>query len=233
MILLIFAAILAGGIGQRLNSDSPKQFLTVGNKPILIHSIEKFLEVDDFNKIIVSSPKDFIDYTEELIEKYFPENDKIVVIEGGAQRKDTINNSINYAIECGADEDSVMVTHDAARIFASPFLIKKSIDYAIEYGAASPVIPATDVIFKSITPNKLDSVPLRKELLHSQTPQSFNIFKYKIYDDLNEEEIEKLDEAMVLFNLRGEDVYLFKGEQSNFKITRPFDLELAEFILNR
>jgi len=234
VILLIFAAILAGGIGQRLNSDSPKQFLTVGNKPILIHSIEKFLEVDDFNKIIVSSPKDFIDYTEELIEKYFPENDKIVVIEGGAQRKDTINNSINYAIECGADEDSVMVTHDAARIFASPFLIKKSIDYAIEYGAASPVIPATDVIFKSITPNKLDSVPLRKELLHSQTPQSFNIFKYKkIYDDLNEEEIEKLDEAMVLFNLRGEDVYLFEGEQSNFKITHPFDLELAEFILNK
>ena len=234
MILLIFAAILAGGIGQRLNSYSPKQFLTVGNKPILIHSIEKFLEVDDFNKIIVSSPKDFIDYTEELIEKYFPENDKIVVIEGGAQRKDTINNSINYAIECGADEDSVMVTHDAARIFASPFLIKKSIDYAIEYGAASPVIPATDVIFKSITPNKLDSVPLRKELLHSQTPQSFNIFKYKkIYDDLNEEEIEKLDEAMVLFNLRGEDVYLFEGEQSNFKITHPFDLELAEFILNK
>lgn len=234
MILLIFAAILAGGIGQRLNSESPKQFLTVGNKPILIHSIEKFLEVDDFNKIIVSSPKDFIDYTKELIEKYFPENDKLVVIEGGVQRKDTINNSIDYAIECGADEDSVMVTHDAARIFASPFLIKKSIDYAIEYGAASPVIPATDVIFKSITPNKLDSVPLRKELLHSQTPQSFNIFKYKkIYDDLNEEEIEKLDEAMVLFNLRGEDVYLFEGEQSNFKITRPFDLELAEFILNK
>lgn len=234
MILLIFAAILAGGIGQRLNSESPKQFLTVGNKPILIHSIEKFLEVDDFNKIIISSPKDFIDYTKELVEKYFPENDKLVVIEGGAQRKDTINNSIDYAIECGADEDSVMVTHDAARIFASPSLIKKSIDYAIEYGAASPVIPATDVIFKCITPNKLDSVPLRKELLHSQTPQSFNIFKYKkIYDDLNEEEIEKLDEAMVLFNLRGEDVYLFEGEQSNFKITRPFDLELAEFILNR
>ena len=234
MILLIFAAILAGGIGQRLNSESPKQFIMVGNKPILIHSIEKFLEVDDFNKIIISSPKDFIDYTKELVEKYFPKNDRLVVIEGGAQRKDTINNSIEYAIECGADEDSVMVTHDAARIFASPFLIKKSIDYAIEYGAASPVIPATDVIFKSITPNKLDSVPLRKELLHSQTPQSFNIFKYKkIYDDLNEEEIEKLDEAMVLFNLRGEDVYLFEGEQSNFKITHPFDLELAEFILNK
>ena len=68
MILLIFAAILAGGIGQRLNSESPKQFIMVGNKPILIHSIEKFLEVDDFNKIIISSPKDFIDYTKELVE---------------------------------------------------------------------------------------------------------------------------------------------------------------------
>ena len=102
MILLIFAAILAGGIGQRLNSESPKQFIMVGNKPILIHSIEKFLEVDDFNKIIISSPKDFIDYTKELVEKYFPKNDRLVVIEGGAQRKDTINNSIEYAIECGA-----------------------------------------------------------------------------------------------------------------------------------
>ena len=229
---MIFGALLAGGIGQRLGCGKPKQFLEIGGKPILAHSIEKFLEVDDIDKLIISSPADYIEKTEELVTVYFNDNSKLVVIEGGEERSDTILNSIRWALNNGADEDSVMVTHDAARIFVTPQLIKDSIRYAKEYGAASPVIPATDVIFKSTTPNELESIPLRKFLYHSQTPQSFNIDKYlTIYNDLSYGEKKLLDEAMILFNLRNEPVYLFDGDSNNFKITRPFDITLAETIL--
>ena len=160
------------------------------------------------------------------------DKDKLTVIEGGKTRNDTILNSIDYAIKNGATSDSIMITHDGARIFVSPELIKNSIEYAIEYGAASPVVPAVDVIFQSKEKGKLATIPERKYLFHSQTPQTFNINEFmEIYNDLNEDEIKLLDEAMMLFYLRNKEVYLFEGESSNFKITHPFDIEIAKFII--
>ncbi|WP_407453042.1 2-C-methyl-D-erythritol 4-phosphate cytidylyltransferase [Methanobrevibacter sp.] len=228
---MICAALLAGGIGTRLKQGKPKQFVNINNKPILVHSVETFLNVEEFDKIIVSSPKEYIDKTNELIEKYFPQNDKIIVIEGGATRNGTILNSIHYMKNQNCDENSILVTHDASRIFVSEILIKNSIKYAIEVGAASAVIPATDVIFESKEEEKLTDIPLRKYLYHAQTPQSFNIDNFlEIYDDLSEEEIDKLDEAMMIFYLRGYVVKLFSGDPVNFKITHPFDITLAEAI---
>lgn len=229
---MIFAAILAGGIGSRLNLGVPKQFYQINNKELLIYCVEQFIQVEELDKIIVSSPKEYLDKTKSLIDKYFKNSNKLVVIEGGKTRNDTILNSIKYALSNGANAKSIMVTHDGARIFVSPKLIKDSIKYAMEYGASSPVIPATDVIFKS-KENKLVDIPERKYLVHAQTPQSFNINRFiEIYNNLTQEEIKLLDEAMMLFHLRNEKIYLFEGESINFKITRPFDIKIAEAILN-
>lgn len=229
---MICAAILAGGIGTRLNVGVPKQFYKINNKPLLVYCIEPFLKIEILDKIIVSSPKQYLNDTQKLIAEYF-EDERLVVIEGGKTRNDTILNSIYYALKNGADEKSVMVTHDGARIFVSPKLIENSIKYATKYGAASPVIPATDVIFQSKQKNKLTKIPERRYLFHSQTPQSFNMKKFiEIYDNLTEDEIKLLDEAMMLFNLRNEEIYLFEGDSSNFKITQPFDITIAKLILS-
>ena len=106
---MIFAAILAGGIGSRMGgTDTPKQFLALGNKPVIIHTIEKFVINDDVDEIIVLTPKNFINHTNHLIEKYIPNNDNIVVIEGGETRNGTILNSISYIEESyGIDEESI------------------------------------------------------------------------------------------------------------------------------
>lgn len=228
---MIFAAILAGGTGTRLGTDFPKQFFEINNKPLLAYCIEPFLKVDELDKILVSSPKQYIDKTKSLIDDYF-NDDRLVVIEGGKTRNDTILNSIYYAIEEGADNESIMVTHDGARIFVSSDLIEDSIKYAKEFGAASAVIPATDVIFQSKKSGKLTKIPQRKFLFHAQTPQSFKINEFMdIYNDLSEDEIKLLDEAMMLFYLRDKEVSLFEGDSSNFKITRPFDITIAKSIL--
>ena len=130
-------------------------------------------------------------------------------------------------------EDTIILS-SSSRIFVSEKLIEDSIKYAIEVGAASAVIPATDVIFESKEDGKLTDVPLRKYLCHAQTPQSFNIDKFlEIYEDLSDEEIAKLDVAMVLFHLRNADIKLFPGNQGNFKITRPFDIIMAEAIFKK
>lgn len=226
--------MLAGGTGTRMELDKPKQFEVVGGKPILAHSIGKFLEVDEIDKIIVSSPESHIETTKDLVKEYFNNNPRIVVIQGGETRNGTILNSIAYVkSNHEEDEDPILITHDASRIFVSPKLIKDSILELENHDAASPVIPAIDVIFESREEGKLTDIPLRKNLVHSQTPQSFKINKFlEIYQDLNDEEISKLDEAMMLFFLRDGDISLFEGEAINFKITRKVDLKIAEAYLD-
>ena len=80
---MIYGAVLAGGTGERLGLGMPKQFYKIGTKPILIHSVEAFLKVEEFDCIIVSSPKEYIDKTNELIEEYIENTEKIIVIDAG------------------------------------------------------------------------------------------------------------------------------------------------------
>ncbi|MCQ2972528.1 MAG: 2-C-methyl-D-erythritol 4-phosphate cytidylyltransferase [archaeon] len=231
---MIFAAILAGGIGSRMgNADMPKQFLMLGEKPVLIHTIEKFAIIDELEKIIVLTPKSFLKHTKDLIYKYLKDNDKIVVIEGGATRNDTILNSINYIKEnFEIDDDSIILTHDAVRPFVTYKIIQDNILAAKEFGACDTLIPATDTIVKSKDGIAISSIPIRSECYQGQTPQSFKINKlYSLINKLSDEEKAILTDAAKIFVLKDEKVVLVDGEATNIKITYPYDLKLANTIL--
>lgn len=230
---MIFAAILAGGIGSRMGgTDTPKQFLALGNKPVIIHTIEKFVINKKIDKIIVLTPKNYISSTINLIEKYIPNND-IIVIEGGKTRNDTLLNSIDYIDEhFGIDDDSILITHDSVRPFVTHRIIEDNIDAAIKYGACDTVIPATDTIVESIGGKTISNIPVRDNYYQGQTPQSFNINKlYNLINSLTEEEANILTDACKIFTLKDEEVYLVNGEVTNIKITYPYDLRLANSIL--
>lgn len=231
---MIFAAILAGGIGSRMGgTDTPKQFLMLGDKPVIIHTIEKFVINSKFDKIIVLSPKSFINHTENLIKEYFGENDKIVVIEGGKTRNDTLLNSINYINDnFDIDDDSIIVTHDSVRPFLTHRIIDDNIEAAKKFGACDTVVPATDTIVESIDGEVIENIPLRDNYYQGQTPQSFKINKLsKLINTLSRQETEILTDACKIFVLKGEDVHLVKGDITNIKITYPYDLKLANTIL--
>ena len=231
---MIFAAILAGGIGSRMGgTDTPKQFLTLGNKPVIVHTIEKFVINDKIDKIIVLTPKNFINHTNHLIDKYISDSDDIIVIEGGRTRNDTILNSINYINEnYGIDEDSIIITHDSVRPFVTHRIIEDNILAAKKYGACDTVIPATDTIVESINGATIESIPVRDYYYQGQTPQSFNIKKlFNLINSLTEEESNILTDACKIFILKDEDVHLVDGDVTNIKITYPYDLKLANTIL--
>ncbi|WP_296803660.1 2-C-methyl-D-erythritol 4-phosphate cytidylyltransferase [uncultured Methanobrevibacter sp.] len=231
---MIFAAILAGGIGSRMGgTDTPKQFLTLGNKPVIVHTIEKFVINDKIDKIIVLTPKNFINHTNHLIDKYISDSDDIIVIEGGQTRNDTILNSINYINEnYGIDEDSIIITHDSVRPFVTHRIIEDNILAAKKYGACDTVIPATDTIVESINGATIESIPVRDYYYQGQTPQSFNIKKlFNLINSLTEEESNILTDACKIFILKDEDVHLVDGDVTNIKITYPYDLKLANTIL--
>lgn len=231
---MIFAAILAGGIGSRMGgTDTPKQFLDLGDKPVIIHTIEKFVINSKIDKIIVLTPQNFINHTNHLISEYIGDNEDIIVIEGGKTRNDTIMNSIDYIDEnFGIDDGSIIVTHDSVRPFVTHRIIEDNIEAAKRYGACDTVIPATDTIVESINGKTIESIPVRDYYYQGQTPQSFNIKKlFNLINSLTEEESNILTDACKIFTLKDEEVYLVDGEVTNIKITYPYDLKLANTIL--
>ena len=94
----IYGVVLAGGMGSRMgNQDKPKQYLLVGDKPILIHTLEKFYIESEFEKVIVLCPKEWIAHTKNLVKKYLKDDgERVVVIPGGDTRNETIMNAIDF-----------------------------------------------------------------------------------------------------------------------------------------
>ena len=231
---MIFAAILAGGIGSRMGgTDTPKQFLTLGNKPVIVHTIEKFVINSKFDKILVLSPQNFINHTTNLIEEYFDDDNNIIVLEGGQTRNDTIINAIEYISDnFNIDDESIIVTHDSVRPFVTHRIIEDNIKAAKKFGACDTVIPATDTIVESVDSKVISNIPIRDNYYQGQTPQSFKINKLSdLINTLSESESNILTDACKIFVLKNEDVYLVDGEITNIKITYPYDLKLANTIL--
>ncbi len=230
---MIFASILAGGSGSRMGStEKPKQFLQLGNKPILIHTIEKFILNSNFDEVIVLTPKNWINHTEDLIEKHIP-GEKVTVIESGELRIDTVKKAIDYINENYDCEDNIIVTHDAVRPFVTHRIIEENIEAARKHGACNTIIPATDTIVRSSEGEFVDEIPDRSEMYQGQTPQSFNVdILNELLERLTDEERESLTDACKVFTLNNVPVAIVEGEVSNIKITYPHDLKVANFILS-
>ena len=230
---MIFAVILAGGTGSRMGiSDMPKQFLELKNKPILNHTIEKFLPHPRFEKIIVLSPKAWISHTRRIIRRYTGENDRIAVIEGGETRNETIMNAVAYIEQnYGLDDDTVIVTHDSVRPFVSHRIIEENIDAAVRDGACDTVIPATDTIVEG-DGAAITAIPDRRRMYQGQTPQSFRAKALRDdYLSLSDEERAVLTDAAKILVIKGRKVSLVRGETYNIKITYPYDLRIARSLL--
>ncbi|CAM2361708.1 IspD/TarI family cytidylyltransferase [Listeria seeligeri] len=230
---MIYAEILAGGKGTRMgNVNMPKQYLPLKGKPIIVHTIEKFILNDRFDKIIIATPKDWINHTQDIIKKYIFDT-RVVVIEGGTDRNETIMNGIRYVEkEFGLNDDDIIVTHDAVRPFITHRIIEENIDMALEFGSVDTVIPAVDTIVESTNHDFITDIPVRGNMYQGQTPQSFNMkIIQKHYNNLTDDEKQILTDACKICLLAGEKVKLVNGGISNIKITTPYDLKVANAIV--
>ncbi len=231
---MVIAAVFAGGIGSRMgNSDTPKQYLELGSKPVIIHTIEKFFVNDRIDEVLVLCPKPWIAHTRALIEKYIPAGKKVSVTEGGATRNGTLENAIAY-IEKNyeVDENTVIVTHDAVRPFITHRIIEENVEAALKYGACDTVIPATDTIVESENGEVISAIPNRKMMYQGQTPQSFRLLELKsVIASLTEDEKAVLTDACKIYTIKNKPVYMVDGEVFNIKITFPYDMKVADTLL--
>ena len=232
---MIFGAILAGGTGQRMGSESlPKQFMDLGGKPILIHTLEKFLTCTRFDAVYIGIHKDWIVYLQDMIRRYTPHAaDKITAVCGGSDRNTTLFNVIRKIEEDhGESEEHIIVTHDAVRPFVTLRMIEENIDLAQRYGAVDTVVPAVDTIVCSADGEVISSVPDRKQMYQGQTPQSFRMSLLKeLYLSLSEEEKAVMTDACKICVVRNYPVRLAAGSDTNLKITKPGDLKIAQAMI--
>lgn len=231
---MIYAGILAGGVGSRMgNVPLPKQFLDLDGKPIIVHTVEKFLLTSEFDKIYIATPQKWISHTEDILKKHNINDDRIEVVKGGKDRNESIMNIIKSAEKENViyDED-VIVTHDAVRPFLTHRIIKENIESVKKYGAVDTVISAADTIIKSKNGDSINSIPIRNEMYQGQTPQSFNINLLRnSYNELSSDDKKIMTDACKILVVANKSVRLVMGELYNIKITTPYDLKVANSII--
>ena len=227
-----YVIIVAGGKGLRMGSDIPKQFLPIGNKPVLMRTIERFREYSADLQIILVLPEAQQDYWQELCNRY----DFQVAYQlanGGQTRFHSVQNGLALIPD---DAEGVVGVHDGVRPFPSIEVIRRCYETAHTAKAVIPVIPIVETVRQLCSGQwTVDSgqCPLSKTVPRDeyrlvQTPQTFDIQLLKAanrqpYND------GFTDDASVVESY-GHPITLVEGNRENIKITTPYDLRIGEVL---
>ena len=219
-----YIIIVAGGKGLRMGTDIPKQFLPIGGKPVLMRTLERFREYSADLQIILVLPKAQQDYWRELCQEY-DFKVEYQMTDGGETRFHSVQHGLALIPD---DAEGVVGVHDGVRPFPSIDVIRNCYETARKKKAVIPVIPIVETV-RHLQDETSVTVP-RGDYRLVQTPQTFDIQLLKAanrqpYND------GFTDDASVV-EAYGFDITLVEGNRENIKITTPFDMTIAEALLN-
>jgi 2-C-methyl-D-erythritol 4-phosphate cytidylyltransferase len=219
-----YVIVVAGGTGTRMQSAVPKQFMLIGGKPIMVHTLSQFVAWDPQIKIIVVMHSDFIGQWKELAHVHCPH---IIhqVVSGGKERFD----SVKAGLACIEDLEAVVGIHDAVRPLVAKATLERCYIGAQQKGSAIPCVPVTDSI--RMVDGEASKHMDRSSLRAIQTPQCFQLnLLLQAYNLPYQTSF--TDDASVV-EASGSAVHLVEGNRENIKITNPEDLLVAESLLSR
>jgi 2-C-methyl-D-erythritol 4-phosphate cytidylyltransferase len=219
------AIIPAAGIGARMQSNRAKQMLELAGEPVLAHTLRRFQTCEAVDQVILVLQPGLTSEVLGLVSKLGLS--KVArVVGGGAERQDSVYRGLQVI---DAETAGVIVVHDAVRPFVRPEEIGAVIERAESTGAALIALAATDTI-KQVKSGRVQRTLDRRRIYHAQTPQAF---RYQILHAAFElayaESFMATDEAQLVEHY-GQRVSIVEGSSINIKITRPFDLRIAEVI---
>ena len=213
-----FAIITAGGTGSRMESNIPKQFLTIAGIPILMHTIKVFQDAVPEINIILVLPENQHQYWLELCQKH-DFNSDFPIVKGGETRFHSVKNGLQEI-----NEESLVAIHDGVRPLIDPEVITNSYTTAEKYGNAVPALPVSESVRMIIDDGS--RMVERDQLRIIQTPQTF------IYSILRkaytQDYVESFTDDASVVEATGEQIHLIEGNIENIKITRKADLKFAE-----
>jgi 2-C-methyl-D-erythritol 4-phosphate cytidylyltransferase len=223
-----YAIIVAGGAGTRMKSEVPKQFMLLRNRPILLHTVERFLEIENCEVILVLPKAEQAYWQKEVTEKYADSivhhNERIQVADGGITRFQSVKNGLAEIKE----ESGVIAVHDGVRPLVSKEIIEQSFAEAELHEAVVVSISLKDSI-REVNAGGSNKAVNRSNYRLMQTPQTFNLQLLKLAYEQQESPL-FTDDASVVEAL-GNSITLIEGDYQNIKITTPEDMIIAEAFL--
>jgi 2-C-methyl-D-erythritol 4-phosphate cytidylyltransferase len=213
--------IVAGGTGSRMKSDIPKQFLLLNGRPLLMHTISRFLQYDNVLRIVLVLPEARVSYWTELCREY-NFSPGCTIVTGGETRFHSVRNGL-----AAVPDKGIVAVHDGARPLINAALIEKLFREALEKGSAVPCIPPSESV--RLIGTEGSEILDRSSVRLIQTPQCFeaSVLKRAYAEEYRES---FTDDASVVESI-GVDIHLTEGEPGNIKITSSFDLSMAEKLL--
>lgn len=224
------ALIIAGGSGQRMNQDIPKQFINVYDKPVIIYTLEAFQTHANVDAIAVVCIKGW----EQVLWAYarqFNITKLKYVIPGGKNGQDSIRNGV-YELEKHYKEDDIVLIHDAIRPMVSSEIISDCIVKTREYGCAISTIPCAEAMMQTVDGIVSTGSYPRDNLKRTQTPQGFTIGKIcDLHRRALETGITNSVASCTLMIEMGEQVYFSAGSEKNIKLTTVDDIDIFKALL--
>ena len=225
------AAILAGGSGSRFAGNQPKQFVLLGGKPVLCHSVDVFERSDRIDAFLIISHTDGIDHIRFLAEQYGWKK-FCGVLPGGATRSGSSQAALAYAAANGFDR---LLIHDAARPLINEAMLDRLCDGLEVYDAVVAAVPVTDTISVSADGKTVTETPKRESLWSIQTPQGFSVpvlqHAYRLFNE-DTGAVATDDGGVVRRYLPNIPVGLILGSRRAAKLTYPEDLSILETLLS-
>lgn len=213
---------MSGGSGSRMNSDTPKQLLKIGEESLLELTIKNFQDHPEIDSIYIVSHPDLIDTTKKIVkEKNF---DKVLkIFPGGSTRQQSSRIGVLGSVE---DHENILI-HDSARPFTSRELISNVISKLEKYEAVTPVIDSSDTLIVSDDRGYIHKYLDRDKIKRVQTPQGFKReIILKAHLEAEKGSINTFtDDCSMIIHYRLSDVTLVEGDPLNIKITYKEDLD--------
>ncbi len=211
-----------------MGGATPKQFLSLGDIPLLVHSLQTLDAVEAISEIIVVIPEADRQYCQEAVVDRFHIQKVSQIVPGGRRRQDSVRHGV-LALKTIPD---VVVVHDGVRPFVSREIVEQAVESALKHGAALVAIPMKDTVKRVNEHRVVEATLSREQLWLAQTPQ---VFRYSWLVEAHEmaeaKNIDATDDAGLVEQL-GYPVTIVQGSVFNIKITRPEDIALGEAILS-
>ena len=231
------AILLAGGSGQRFGADRPKQFVRIGERTVLEHSLAAFEQSPHIDAILIVSHPLHLDEVRQLLPS--SQHPKLrAVVAGGAERQDSTLNALRALTQITDSplEQIRILIHDAVRPAVSQNIIERVCTALHTHQAANLVVPVTDTLLEVNDNGTTAAMPSRARFRRVQTPQGFHAATLQhAYDvALTDPNFQATDDCGVVFRYLPEvEIALVEGEQRNIKLTYPEDLHVLHHLLEK
>lgn len=230
------ALILSGGSGTRMEGDTPKQYIEVGGKPLIVYCLERLCShpaIDAVQIVAAAEWREYISRHVLQIVKRIGVTEKFRGFsDPGENRQLSILHGLEDIRKFAEDEDYVFI-HDAVRPFLSKELVTRCLEAVEDHDGALPVLPMKDTVYASTDGRRVSALLKREEIFAGQAPEAFVFGKYyEACRRLSREEILRINGSTEPAILAGMDIAMVPGEEGNFKITTREDMERLRSVLH-